>query len=177
MQRAVTLFEQGKPEAAILEYKKGISHDPLDSDTWFGLANLYHDLGKDKLALETYSKALSYIEHAPELRVPYAELLIDNKKRVEAVKVLKEGITLDPDASAGMKALLGRAAMSELDDAAVTSPGNEDTASESASGGSSTKSASSKKAAPKRKAKAPARKKLCKRFCPGSLDDLAPKSK
>lgn len=165
MQRAVSLFEQGKPEAAVIEYRKGLKENPLDSDTWFGLANLYHDLGKDKLALETYAKALTVIDHAPELRVPYAELLLDMKKKAEAVKVLKEGIALDPDAAGGMRALLGQAV---LDD--------DTTVSDSSKEGGTVISEPRKKASkPRSKPKPTQRKKLCKRFCPGSLEDVAPK--
>lgn len=172
MQRAVSLFEQGKPEAAILEYRKGLKENPLDSDTWFGLANLYHDLGKDKLALETYAKALTVIDHAPELRVPYAELLLDMKKKAEAVKVLKEGIALDPDAAGGMRALLGQAV---LDDDTSASDSSKEGGASSAADGAGSSEPRKKSTKPKSKPKPTQRKKLCKRFCPGSLEDVAPK--
>ena len=86
VQRAVSLYEQGKDEAAIVEYKKGLASDATDSDTWYGLAELYRELGRTRQAVETYSTALTTIEHAPELRVPFAQLLMTLHRKTEAIK-------------------------------------------------------------------------------------------
>ena len=161
MQRASVLYEAGKVEAALAEYRRGISHDPLDPDTWYGLAETLHTLGREKQALDTYALALTMIVHAPELRAPYAELLIANKKRDEAIKVLQKGIELDPDADA-LKTMLGTAAVMSLDDTSVA-------AVAASSGNAALKptaaTAAKTPAAPGAK-KVPVKKKnLCKLFC------------
>lgn len=173
--RGLTLFEQGKPEAAIKEYLRGIANDPLDLDTWFNLAWTYHELGREKLALDTYAKALGFIEHAPALRVPYAELLYNNKRNIEARQVLKDGIALDPDYSAEMKALLGRIAVAEMNNLATLEESEEPSAR--APAGTNQVAATpgmpmpekGRSPRPTSRQKRDQRKKLCKRFCPGTL--------
>jgi predicted Zn-dependent protease len=168
VQRASALAEAGKTDAAVAELRRGIAKDPLDLDTWYGLAQLYHDLGKDKQALDTYSHALDVIQHAPELRLLYAELLIANRRSADAVKVLQKGIELDPDASADMKAMLGQAALGILDDstnAAAVAAGKAP-APPTVVAKASARSAKSMASHGKKK-------KLCKRFCPGSFQDVA----
>jgi tetratricopeptide (TPR) repeat protein len=167
VQRASALAEAGKTDAAIAEYRRGIAKDPLDLDTWYGLAQLYHDLGKDKQALDTYSRALDVIQHAPELRLPYAELLIANRKSAEAVKVLQKGIELDPDASADMKGMLGQAALGILDDSTNAAAVAAGAAAAPPKAVVAKATTSSSKSAPHTK-----KKKLCKRFCPGSFKDV-----
>jgi tetratricopeptide (TPR) repeat protein len=156
VQRASALYDEGKIEQALAEYRRGISHDPMDSDTWYGLAETFHALGREKQALDTYALALTMIVHAPELRAPYAELLLANKKRDEAIKVLQRGIELDPDNSETLKGMLGTTALLSLDDASVTpaapKPEFKPMAAKPAPPGA-------KKAAPVK------RKKLCKLFC------------
>ena len=156
MEELVTQIEQ-----ALAEYRRGISHDPLDSDTWYGLAETYHALGRDKQALETYALALTMILHAPELRAPYAELLLANRKRDEAIKVLQKGIELDPE-STTLKALLGTTALMSLDDSTVAAA-----AAAAAAPKAELKPAPARAAgAPGAKKPAPVkRKKLCKLFC------------
>jgi tetratricopeptide (TPR) repeat protein len=159
VQRASTLYEEGKIELALAEYRRGISHDPMDSDTWYGLAETLHALGREKQALDTYALALTMIVHAPELRAPYAELLLANKKRDEAIRVLQKGIELDPDNSATLKAMLGTTALLSLDDSSAAP--------------AATATKAELKPAPARAAGAPGakkpapvkRKKLCKLFC------------
>jgi Tfp pilus assembly protein PilF len=157
VQRASALYEEGKIELALAEYRRGISHDPMDSDTWYNLAETFHALGREKQALDTYAMALTFIIHAPELRAPYAELLIANKKRDEAIKVLQRGIELDPDNSETLKAMLGTAALLSLEDSSVTPP-----AAKPEFGPIARKAAAAPGA---RKAAPVKRKKLCKLFC------------
>ncbi len=167
MQRAVSLYEKGQVEAALAEYRKGIKNDPLDSDTWYGLAELLHEMGREKQALDTYATALTMIEHAPELRLPYAELLMGNKKRDEAVKVLQRGMELDPEFTNEFKTMLGAIAVGALDQPAETPK-----ADAAASG---TRVASATRSAAKGKVKTTVhqkRKRLCRRFCAASLQDL-----
>jgi tetratricopeptide (TPR) repeat protein len=157
VQRASALYDDGKIEQALAEYRRGISHDPMDSDTWYGLAETFHALGREKQALDTYALALTMIVHAPELRAPYAELLLANKKRDEAIKVLQRGIELDPDNSETLKAMLGTTALLSLDDSS---------AAPAASVKSELKALPAKPAPPGAKKAAPVkRKKLCKLFC------------
>jgi tetratricopeptide (TPR) repeat protein len=157
VQRAAALYDEGKTELALAEYRRGISHDPLDSDTWYGLAEALHALGREKQALDTYALALTMIVHAPELRAPYAELLLANKKRDEAIKVLQKGIELDPDNSETLKTMLGTAALLSLDDSTVTSAAPQTVAKPVAA--KSAAAPAARKAAPVK------RKKLCKLFC------------
>jgi tetratricopeptide (TPR) repeat protein len=157
VQRASALYEEGKIELALAEYRRGISHDPMDSDTWYNLAETFHALGREKQALDTYAMALTFIAHAPELRAPYAELLLANKKRDEAIKVLQRGIELDPDNSQTLKAMLGTTALLSLDDSTVAVAAAKPEFTPAV-----------KKAAPAPGAKKAApvkRKKLCKLFC------------
>jgi tetratricopeptide (TPR) repeat protein len=161
VQRASALYEDGKIEPALAEYRRGISHDPLDPDTWYGLAETLHTLGREKQALDTYALALTMIVHAPELRAPYAELLIANKKRDEAIKVLQKGIELDPDADV-LKTMLGTTAVMSLDDTSVAA------APQATLKPSTVAAVSAAKApgAPGAKKGAPVKKKkLCKLFC------------
>jgi Flp pilus assembly protein TadD len=176
VQRAVSLYEQGNVDAAIAEYKKGIKYDPTDSDTWYGLAELYRELGREKQALDTYATALTVIIHAPELRAPYADLLLANKQKSEAMKVLQKGIEIDPDASAELKAKLGDIALGVLDEP-TTAPAPapvESLASPTRAAPAATASAS-KTAKPKPRVNK--RTKLCRRFCAESFRGLAPKPK
>jgi tetratricopeptide (TPR) repeat protein len=162
VQRAISLYELGRDDEAIAQYRKGIANDPLDSDTWYGLADLLHELGRDKQAIETYTLALTTIEHAPELRLPFAELLMANHRKPEAIKVLQRGIELDPEYSAELKTMLGNVVLGVLDDSMPVATVN----------------GSAKVAAPvKAKARVDRkkRKKLCKLFCPGTLDPAVPK--
>lgn len=176
VQRAVALYLEGKNEPALAEYRKGIANDPTDFYTWFGLAELLHELGREQQAMETYALSLEGIEHAPELRLPYAELLILNKKRAEAIKVLQKGIELDPDASTEMKAMLGKILIGALDsttvaDTRAASPTSEIT--EAATEAKAPIEKGTKKSKPK--AQRRTQKKLCKLFCPGAFDKTAPK--
>jgi tetratricopeptide (TPR) repeat protein len=157
VQRASALYEEGKIEPALAEYRRGISHDPLDPDTWYGLAETLHALGREKQALDTYALALTMIVHAPELRAPYAELLIANKKRDEAIKVLQKGIELDPDADA-LKAMLGTTAVMSLDDTSAATP-------TAALKPTTVAAVAAAKAAPGAKKAPVKKKKLCKLFC------------
>lgn len=172
VQRAVSLYELGKDDAAIAEYRRGIAADPLDSDTWFGLADLLHELGRDTQAIETYTLALSTIEHAPELRLPFAQLLMEKHRKAEAIKVLQRGIELDPDASADMKTLLGNVVLGALDDSMAVASDSSAAAAKPAAGAPAATPAAAK--ARKTTTRKP-RKKLCKLFCPGTLDPAAPK--
>lgn len=176
VQRAVSLYEKGQLDAAIAEYRRGIKNDPLDSDTWYGLAELLHEMGHEKQALDTYATALTVIEHAPELRLPYAELLVANKKRDDAMKVLQRGIELDPDFGPELKAMLGSIAVGALDDAPAAETKAEHKTLVSASGAKSNAPAAAAATSAKSKAKAAAvqqkRKKLCRRFCADNLSDI-----
>jgi tetratricopeptide (TPR) repeat protein len=180
----VTYYEQGKTDAALAEYRRGLVNDPMDSDTWFGLAELLHELGRTKQAIDTYTLALTTIEHAPELRLPFAELLLESKKKADAIKVLQKGIELDPDASAEMKSMLGKILVGELDETNVlaASAAAPDAASPAATPGakSTTPATTAKSGATASKSKqlsTKKRKKLCKLFCPGAFTPVAPKPK
>ena len=163
VQRADSLYQAGKLEPALAEYRRGISHDPTDSDTWYGLAETLHEVGRDKQALETYALALTMIVHAPELRGPYAQLLLANKKRDEAIKVLQKGIELDPDNSDELKTLLGTAAVASLD---IADAPADSAAPATAAVAAAPKAAAAKSGtAPAKKAAPVKRKKLCKLFC------------
>jgi tetratricopeptide (TPR) repeat protein len=155
VQRAISLYEAGNLEPAIAEYRRGLGNDPLDSDTWYGLAELYHEMGRTRQAVDTYTLALATIEHAPELRLPFADLLLEGKRRTEAIKVLQRGIELDPDASADMRALLGNVLVGVLDD-------------------TGSRSGVATVAKGTRRAPKPKRKKLCKLFCPGTIQPVVP---
>jgi tetratricopeptide (TPR) repeat protein len=182
VQRAVTYYEQGKTDAALAEYRKGLVNDPMDSDTWFGLAELLHELGRTKQAIDTYTLALTTIEHAPELRLPFAELLLESKKKADAIKVLQKGIELDPDASTEMKSMLGKILVGELDEtnvlaasaaaaepaAATATPGAK-SATPAKPGVTAARPTASKQLSTKK------RKKLCKLFCPGTFQPIGPK--
>ena len=170
VQRAVSLYEQGKDEAAIVEYKKGLASDATDSDTWYGLAELYRELGRMRQAVETYSTALTTIEHAPELRVPFAQLLMSLHRKTEAIKVLQRGIELDPDASDEMKAVLGNVVLGVLDE-----NGNPKADADTARGTAAPAKGASGRSRTKVDRKK--RKKLCKLFCAGAFDPVAPKPK
>lgn len=169
VQRAVSLYELGKDEAALAEYRRGIAADPLDSDTWYGLADLLHELGRDKQAIETYTLALSTIEHAPELRLPFAELLMANQRKADAIKVLQRGIEIDPNASADLKDMLGKVLYGVLGDSTNVA----------ATPAAVAPVADTLKKTPATKAKSKTarkkRKPLCNLFCPGTLDAVAPK--
>jgi tetratricopeptide (TPR) repeat protein len=181
VQRAVTLFEEKKIEPALDEYRRGIRKDPLDEDTWYGLAETLHEIGRNKQALETYALALTFITHAPELRAAYAELLISNKRNADAMAVLQKGIEIDPE-NIGLKAALGTAALSALDDsspsptttsakavAAKTEPAPTPAATGAATaapGEVTAPTGDAKAAAPTaKKTTQVKRKKLCKLFC------------
>jgi hypothetical protein len=173
VQRADSLYQARKVDAAVAEYRRGLVHDPTDIDTWYGLAELYHSEGRTKQAVDTYTLALSTIEHAPELRVPFATLLLESKRKAEAMKVLQKGIEVDADASAEMKTMLGKIVLGELDETNAgaetpTDAGEAKVADGSKPGVSAAPSTAKAKAkvAPKK------RKKLCKLFCPGTIQPV-----
>lgn len=171
VQRADSLYQAGQHEAALSEYRRAIAKDPMDSDTWYALAETLHEMGRTKQASETYTLALTTIEHAPELRVPYAEMLIKTGKKAEAIKVLQRGIEIDPDASEEMKALLGGILMGALD-AAAQPEGSAGGVASSSAGSAVPRSPVAGKAAPARSSSRlqnKKKKKLCNLFCPGSF--------
>jgi tetratricopeptide (TPR) repeat protein len=173
--RADSLFEAGKHDLAVAEYKRAIGRNPTDSDTWYALAEAFFELGRTKEGVETYSLALTTIEHAPELRIPFAERLIKAGRKGEAIKVLQRGIEIDPESSEEMKGLLGSVLMGALDAAAqpdapagagaAAGPGRTP-----AAGKAATASRGSTRTANKK------RKKLCNLFCPGTFP-VTPKPK
>ena len=167
--RADSLFEAGLTDAAIAEYKRAIGRSPMDSDTWYALGETFFELGRTKEAVETYTLALTTIEHAPELRLPFAERLVKAGRKGDAIKVLQRGIEIDPDASEEMKALLGGILMGALD--AAAQPDKPAAASVAGPAGKSAggdKSASTSRRAASR-VQNKKKKKLCNLFCPGTF--------
>ena len=119
--------------------------------------------------METYTLALTTIEHAPELRLPFAERLVKAGRKGDAIKVLQRGIEIDPDASEEMKALLGGILMGALD--AAAQPDKPASASGAGAAGKSAggdKSASTSRRAASR-VQNKKKKKLCNLFCPGTF--------
>ena len=174
VQRADSLYQARKVDAAIAEYRRGLVHDPMDIDTWYGLAELYHQEGNLKKAADTYTLALSTIDHAPELRLPFATLLLESKRKGDAMKVLQKGIEIDSTANGEMKSMLGRIVIGELDETNVVALADEtaDATAPSADGkraAGSTKSPTVTPGARKPRAAPKKRKKLCKLFCPGTI--------
>ena len=91
-------FQAGFKEQAVKACNYGLSIDSEDGLTYLILAKIHEADEKVKKAYDYYSKALQYSPDEPDVWLGYADSLIKQGKRGEAIAIINRGLNAIPNA-------------------------------------------------------------------------------
>jgi len=91
------LRKEGKNAEAVSEIRKGLSQDPKNISLWRVLVELHRLQGDIRRARAAYEEIIKLEPEVHQHRVDLARMLLGADQRVEAEKVLREGIAAFPN--------------------------------------------------------------------------------
>jgi len=98
VKQGVALYDQGKPDEAVLRYKEALKQDPTNTTARYELALTYNALGRNEEAVALSKQLLKQeAEPGPSIYSTYGNALDGLKKPKEAAKVYQEGLKRYPN--------------------------------------------------------------------------------
>ncbi|RSK43322.1 tetratricopeptide repeat protein [Hymenobacter perfusus] len=98
VKQGVALYDQGKPDEAVLRYKEALKQDPANTTARYELALTYNALGRNEEAVALSKQILKQeAEPGPSIYSTYGNALDGLKKPKEAAKVYQEGLKRYPN--------------------------------------------------------------------------------
>ncbi len=98
IKQGVALYDQGKPDEAVLRYKQALRQEPDNHVARYELAMTYNALGQNEEAVDLCRKlAKDDPEPGPSLYDTWGNALDGLKKGKEAVKVYQQGLSRYPN--------------------------------------------------------------------------------
>jgi len=94
---ATSLRELGASETALDAYAKLAALEPDDPAHWHNLASLHRELGQMGPAEFSYSRALQYAPHQPELLLDAGLLALEDSRLADARNRLATAVTVAPN--------------------------------------------------------------------------------
>ena len=98
VKQGVVLYDQGKPDEAVLRYKEALKQDPANVTARYELALTYNALGRNEEAVALCRQILKQeAKPGPSIYSTYGNALDGLKKPKEAAKVYQEGLKRYPN--------------------------------------------------------------------------------
>ena len=96
-QQGVDAVEAGKPDEAVIWFKKALQEDPEMAIAHYKLGEVYHKKGEVRLAYAELSRAVQQDTKLKDARKELAFLLIENRGLEQAVKVCQQYLEVNGD--------------------------------------------------------------------------------
>lgn len=96
-ERGRLFLKKGDPKKARDFFEKAIEQNKLDVSSYHYLGQIYFRLGKTKMAIENYSRAMAISPRHSDRALSFAKILLKKKQKEEAEKVLRLVLRNNPN--------------------------------------------------------------------------------